>query len=119
MNDQISYCGLICSGCPVFLMSEETDPLKKVRMKREIIGMCKEYYGIDYKLEDINDCDGCMAENGRMFFACENCGIRKCAKQKGVENCAYCSDYACKELSGIFKVEPGAKTRLNIIRENF
>lgn len=113
MSGTISYCGLICSGCPVHLMSEESDPLKKEGMKREIMGMCREYYGIEYKLEEITECDGCTAENGRMFFACRNCGIRKCAQERGHLNCAFCGDYPCTELDEIFKIESGAKARLD------
>lgn len=87
-------------------------------MITDIIGMCKSYYGIDYKYEDINDCDGCKSESGRLFFGCGNCKIRKCAIKKRIDNCAYCKEYACEELLEIFKNESEAKTRLELIRKS-
>ena len=85
-------------------------------MITEIISKCKAYYGVDYKYEDINDCDGCKSESGRIFFACNNCKIKKCAAEKGIDNCAFCDEYACKELSATFNAESDAKTRLDQIR---
>ena len=96
MSELISYCGLICQNCPIFLATRETNKVKKESMIRDIINMCREHYGIEYKYEDINDCDGCKSEN--------------------VDNCAYCDEYTCEKLSEIFKTDPKAKTRLDTIR---
>ena len=118
MSEMISYCGLLCSSCPIYLATNEPDKTKKDDLIGEIINTCKTIYGIDYRYEDINDCDGCKAENGRLFSSCENCKIKKCAGSKKIENCAYCDKYSCNELSEIFKSEPAAKTRLDIIHNN-
>jgi len=115
----ISYCGLICSSCIIYLAAREQDKIKKEKMIYEIIRGCKEYYGVDYQYEDINDCDGCKSDTGRLFFTCSNCKIRNCALGKGIENCAFCEDYACNELNELFKTDPGAKSRLDNIRKNF
>ncbi|MBM3120461.1 MAG: DUF3795 domain-containing protein, partial [Chloroflexi bacterium] len=37
------------------------------------------------------------------------CKIRKCGKQKQVENCAYCHEYACEKLTKFFAMAPDAK----------
>jgi hypothetical protein len=44
------------------------------------------------------------------------CQIRKCTKEKNVENCAHCFDYACARLDAIFKTDPAAKRRLDEIK---
>lgn len=116
MNNSISYCGLVCDSCPIYLATRETDEAKKEKMIYDIIDMCKMHYGIDYKFEDINDCDGCKSTSDRLFFGCKDCKIRSCAIVKGVENCAYCEEYTCDNLVEIFKTDPGAKTRLDLIR---
>jgi hypothetical protein len=85
-------------------------------MRAEIAQLCKEQYGMAYEPEDITDCDGCRTEGGRLFSACQNCPIRNCAGQKGLENCAYCSDYACERLEAFYATESTAKTRLDEIR---
>jgi hypothetical protein len=68
--------------------------------------------------EDITDCDGCRTEGGRLFSACKSCLIRNCAKQKELENCAYCSEYVCERLEAFFTTESTAKTRLDAVRIN-
>jgi hypothetical protein len=85
-------------------------------MRVEIARMCKEQYGMNYEPEDVTDCDGCRTEGGRLFSGCINCSIRACAMQKALENCAYCSDYACRRLSKFFAKEPSAMTRLDEMR---
>ena len=36
--------------------------------------------------------------------------------EKHLENCAYCVDYPCNKLDGVFKDAPYAKTTLDEIR---
>ena len=115
----ISYCGLLCQSCPIYLAARETNELKKQELVSEIILACKEIYGIEYKYEDINACDGCTADTGRLFIGCNNCKVRKCAVQKGVENCAHCDEYVCNDLAELFKSEPASKERLDTIRNSF
>jgi hypothetical protein len=112
----ISYCGLLCQSCPIYLATRETDLSKKQKLISEIIRACKEHYGIEYKYEDINDCDGCTSDIGRLFIGCKDCKIRTCAVQKGIENCAHCDDYPCDELNKTFEAGSGAKERLDTIR---
>jgi len=116
MNEMLSYCGLICSDCPIFLASRESNKTKKEKMKIDIINLCKEHYNADYNFDEINDCDGCLADGGKLFIGCINCEIRKCAIENGLSNCAYCDQYTCDKLSVLFKSDPSAKLRLDFIR---
>jgi len=119
LETSISYCGLNCDTCSIHLISRETDPSIKQKMINDIVHACREYYNIEYKYEDINGCDGCKFTNGILFPGCLNCKIRECANLKGVDNCAYCMDYACNNLSEMFKLDPSAKERLDKIREQY
>jgi len=118
MTEMIAYCGLICQTCPIYLATREENKVEQLRMRAEIARLCKEHYGIEYKPEDITDCDGCRTEGGRLFSACKNCLIRNCARQKRLENCAYCSEYPCDKLELSFAMEPSTRTRLDEIRRN-
>jgi len=115
MYEMIAYCGLICQGCPIYLATREKNKEKRQKMRVEIARICREQYGLEFKPEDITDCDGCRIESGRLFSGCEKCKIRKCARQKGLENCAHCSEYACEKLREFFVTDQGAKTRLDMI----
>jgi hypothetical protein len=98
------------------LATREKNDEKKHKMRIEIAQQIKERYGQDYKAEDVTDCDGCKAEGGRLFSGIENCQIRKCAKAKGFENCAHCSEYACEKLEKFFATDPETKVRLDAIK---
>jgi len=121
LNDIVAYCGLICQACPIYCVTREKDKEKKDKMRAEIARICREHYGFvdEFKPENVTDCDGCRTEGGRIFSGCEKCEIRKCARQKGLENCAYCSEYTCENLRELFVTDPGAKTRLDVIISGF
>jgi len=72
-------------------------------------------YGMTYGPAEIGDCDGCGTQNGRLFTGCMSCPIRNCARQKGVETCAGCSEYACEKLETFFKTEPDARAHLDAL----
>lgn len=118
MTERVSYCGLTCQTCPIFLATRQEDKEERARMRAEIVKLCKDHYGINYKVEDITDCDGCHTEGERRFSASKNCPIRKCAREKELENCAYCTEYACGKLKAFFKTDPTAKTRLDAVRDS-
>lgn len=117
MTDVLAYCGLICQTCPIYLATRVEDKAKQARMRVKIARLCKELYGMDYKLEDITDCDGCITEGGRLFSGCKTCVIRNCAREKELENCACCPEYACGKLEAFFKTEPAARARLEAVRQ--
>ena len=118
MDEMIAYCGLSCRTCPIYLASGEIDGIKKYNLIESIIRECKEHYGIEYEPEDISDCDGCKSTSGKIFSGCKNCNIRICAKQKKIENCAFCDEYVCEKLNELYKTAPEARKYLDCIHKN-
>jgi hypothetical protein len=114
----LSYCGLVCSICPIYLAGREQDKQKRTVLIAEIINACKEFYGIDYKEEDITPCDGCTTIGGNIFSGCVNCKIKVCCFAKELQNCAYCNEYPCANLMETFKNEENAKLRLDQVRSH-
>ena len=119
MGKMIAYCGLVCHTCPIYLATREEDKEEQAHMRARISTLMKEQYGMNYGPEDISDCDGCLTEEGRLFAGCLRCDIRACARQKGIGNCARCTDYICEKLKAFFATEPDAKTRLDEVRCGF
>jgi predicted nucleic acid binding AN1-type Zn finger protein len=117
MSDMLSYCGLICNTCPIYLATKETDKEEQNRMKAEIAKSFEKAYGIYFEASDIADCDGCHTAGGRLFSACNDCKIRRCAMQKMIENCAHCAEYVCKELEVHFQKDASAKERLDKVKD--
>jgi hypothetical protein len=118
MSEVLAYCGLVCQTCPIYLATREEDKEEQKRMRSEIAQLCREQYEMAYSLEDIGDCDGCPMEGGRLFSACRDCAIRNCARQKGIESCAYCVEYVCERLEAFFAAEPAARLCLDEIRNS-
>jgi hypothetical protein len=116
MEEIISCCGLNCCGCAIYLATREKNDEKRHKMRVDIARQIKEHYGEEYKLEDVTDCDGCRTEGGRLFSGSKNCRVRKCAWQKGFENCAHCDEYACEIIKEFLAKEPDARERLEAIR---
>jgi len=114
MDEIIAYCGLTCHTCAIFLTTRENNNEKKHKMRVDIARQIKEVYGTEYEADDIADCDGCRAKDGRIFS--KDCQIRKCAQEKDVESCAGCTEYACEKLEKLFTTDPEARKRLDQIR---
>ncbi len=118
-SEMISYCGLNCITCPIYLATREKNPEERRRQREQIVIAIKKYLGEEKRVEDITDCDGCKIKGGRLYSDCHKCQIRKCASKKGLKNCAYCSEYPCEKLSKFFVSEgqqAGAKERLDAIK---
>jgi hypothetical protein len=116
-DEMIACCGLNCLSCPIYLATREENKEKKIGKRKEILRLIKEHYGLDFKLIDITDCDGCTADTGRLFSTCKGCTIRKCAIEKKLGSCAYCDEYICEKLEEFFSKEPHAKENLKRIKK--
>jgi hypothetical protein len=60
-------------------------------------------------------CDSCNTGE-RKNKHCLDCGVRLCALERGVINCAYCDEYGCETLTSLFEFIPAAKENLERIR---
>ena len=104
-------CGLDCSKCDAYIATQANDraALEQVAAK----------WRVDYNAPTISadniQCDGCMA-GGRVIGHCGECGVRLCALERGLENCAACPDYGCETLSAFLKMVPQAQANLELIR---
>jgi len=96
----------------------EKNIVRQTEMRKDIADHLAKIYGTTPKPEIVSDCDGCKINNGRLFTGCIDCEIRKCAKTKKLENCAYCSDFTCDKLEKHFKFDPASRDNLELIRKN-
>jgi len=108
MTDMIlAYCGLVCTECPAYLATRSND-------EEKLKALALEWYGVEgdatYCL-----CDGCNTQ-GRMNKFCSECGVRACAVEHAVPNCAHCVDYGCERLTAFFQDVPSARQSLESIR---
>lgn len=112
MEKQIAFCGINCVECPTFLATQENNDAKR----KKVAELWSRAYQMQLEGKDIN-CDGCLSDNGRLFSHCKVCEIRKCGREKKVENCAYCDEYPCQKLNIFFASVPQGKVMLDEIKK--
>jgi hypothetical protein len=107
----VAYCGLLCNECPAYIATQADDLEMRIKTAK---GWSTKEHKVD--ADDII-CDGCPA-GGRLNVFCSECEVRRCAVEKGVENCARCGDYACDRLTGLWNIiqTPDAVERLEKLR---
>ena len=111
MDAMIAFCGLACDECPALLATQANDDAKRA----ELAHLWSKPFNADIKPADIN-CEGCRSDGTILFCHCRVCKIRECAKQKRVNNCAYCDEYPCKKLEMVLDMMPDARKRLDQIK---
>ena len=104
MSKMIAYCGLVCSSCLTFLATQNDDDAAR----EKTAALYSEKFGFDLKPEDIN-CDGCLSDGGKHIAYCQTCEIRKCCREKGLDNCAICEEQPCDKLTKFHEFSPDAK----------
>ena len=113
MSDLIAYCGIDCAECKGLIATQKADP----EMKKAVAEEWSKAYGHPFEAEQIN-CLGCTPADGPHLGYCAVCDIRKCAVQKKVPNCAHCDYYKCAILEKYHGINPGARARLEKIRNS-
>jgi len=96
----LGRCGYRCDLCAA--RSDDA------ALRQKMVEGWRKYWGHErYTAENVR-CDGCLAE-GRL--ADKNCGVRPCAIEKGVANCAYCDEFPCERLKKLM-----SSPHLNLVR---
>lgn len=95
-KEAISYCGINCYLCPIFLATVTAD--------REQKEMLAKSYSTDSEIFTSEDicCDGCGTRRSSYSKMCGSCQIKACAISKlsdlKNETCADCSQYPCSRI---------------------
>ncbi len=111
MKKMIAYCGLVCTDCEAYLSTQRGDLDALVRLAAR----AREEFGVDLPPHE-HMCDGCHTTSGRQIPYCGTCAIRACGVERGVANCAHCTDYPCETL--LPHASPAQKATLDAIRED-
>ena len=96
MPEMIGYCGYCCDRCAA--RSDDAAVRQKL-----VDGWRKVFGHQNYTAENVR-CDGCLSD-GRV--ADQECKARPCARQKGVENCAFCDEFPCEKMKHLMASRDG------------
>ncbi|MCL1975706.1 MAG: DUF3795 domain-containing protein [Firmicutes bacterium] len=108
-NKFACYCGLYCGNCAVKVKVEPAAKVLYEEMKaagfEDVIAYIPGGEGFWPFLKSmVNDgmCVSCRDGSGN-----PGCAVRICAKEKGVEMCAFCEDYPCDKFDAFLNVSVG------------
>lgn len=115
MNTKIlSKCGYRCDLCLAYA------PNIKQRDQRKLLsdGWFR-LYGFRIPAKDIY-CEGCVSSDSPELID-KKCPVRPCVISKGLETCAQCPEYSCKDLKGrmVFRHEIEKKLECSLTEEEY
>jgi hypothetical protein len=113
MKEIVAYCGVVCSECPTYQVTQNNDNEARSKIAAE----WSQRYKMSVKPEAVV-CDGCLAVGKRLIGYCNVCEIRKCGMDNKVLNCGYCKEYPCDRLNKVHKISKNARDRLDAIRKS-
>lgn len=94
----ISYCGIVCSECPAYRLTQAGDRQGLDALAARLSTETKKLRGEDLA------CDGCVQKGGRLVPFCRECGARLCGLERGLPNCAHCPDFGCDRLQAVWQI---------------
>ena len=110
MSRMIAYCGLVCSNCPTFLATQNDDDIAR----EKTAAFYSEKFGFNLKPEEIN-CDGCISEGGKLIGYCQSYEIRKCCREKVLDNCTICDEQPREKLMKFHEFSPDTKASFDAL----
>ena len=107
-----SCCGIDCEVCEAYIATlTDNDALKEKVAKR-----WSDLYGKKIRPGDVN-CRGCSSVGTKGIYCDTMCRIKPCCRKKGIDTCAQCPDFPCKDLAEVFRHFPDAEKRMKALRK--
>ena len=87
----LTRCGYRCDLCLAY-----KDNIEKDDQREFLSDTWHKIYGFRIPAEEIY-CEGCISSDTPKLID-ENCPVRPCVIERGLENCSQCDDYACDKF---------------------
>lgn len=120
MDDRYAcYCGLYCLNCAVKATVEPAAEVLYNEMRRagfeeivEFMPNGKEFWAFLKSMAEEGTCVSCREGSGNPA-----CAIRLCARESGIEICAFCEKYPCARFDEIFPMYPPLRQDNALLRD--
>lgn len=91
MEPILTRCGYRCDLC----LAYKTNVMQHSSNRQKLSDGWHKYFGFRLPPSAIC-CDGCMSPNPKLID--QNCPVRPCVIEKGLDNCSQCEQYVCDKL---------------------
>ncbi|MDD5265193.1 MAG: DUF3795 domain-containing protein [Candidatus Bipolaricaulis sp.] len=109
----LGYCGMNCAACPSYTTTVNPD----IEVLRRAEAASASAGGLHWV------CLGCTPSDQPILAKYSStCGIRDCAIERKVQNCAACDDYtSCTQLHDFFQSDSAGaiQKRMNLLRQRY
>ena len=113
--DLASPCGLYCGVCAILIAHRDGND----KLKERLVALYKggtQGKGLlpnseSLTVDDIR-CGGCLSDD--RFMHCQQCEIRSCTVEKGIEGCHQCASFPCRHIDE-FSMAVGKKVILRTV----
>jgi hypothetical protein len=91
---ELAYCGDDCNLCPRYIatQSNSIEKLEETAALWKKAGWRENFVSPEEMV-----CYGCATVK-----KCRYDDIRKCAREREIDNCGFCTDYSCKKIENVF-----------------
>jgi len=93
MNNIMSACGVLCSGCAAYKARE-----RGAAYQKEAAEAWARIYAFQTPPEKMT-CGGCLSGDDEVFHTSVRCEARRCCRSKNLSSCAECPEEACALLA--------------------
>jgi len=98
-------CGMYCGVCGVYIAHRDNN----IRFKERLRDVYRQGLGDNTIEASDMSCEGCHSD--LLSGYCQDCAIRSCTVERGIEGCHQCSDFPCKSIDD-FPIPVGKKVIL-------
>ena len=98
MAEILARCGYRCDLCPAYVGN-----IHSVEDRQRVSDGWFKYFGFRIPVEEIG-CHGCLDEEELID---QECPVRPCVNERGLDNCGYCREFPCDKL----------KTRMDFLED--
>lgn len=95
-QDMIGFCGYNCRICA----ARSDDP----EVRQKVVDGWRKFFGHTHYTAENVKCAGCRGDGK---IADEQCQVRPCAMEKGLNSCVECNDFPCKNVNKLLCTQDG------------
>lgn len=113
---KMTMCGYCCELCKAYVVN-----ISRKDERERLSNLWHKYYDLNIPVDKIY-CDGCRCDKDNAKRIDNNCPVRNCVLERGINNCGRCNEYPCatfNERIGLSFQEAKEKLGENFCQDDY